>query len=264
MSAAPRTLGVLMHDSPFNRALCGALLSSLERQALPLSLLLVLRPRRSIGRGLARRVIGAKGSSGIQLDLPGYTRLVGEPAVRGQQEQVVRFERDHRERVLGTQDLADAATVAEVRRRGPSVLFSEGGGLLRQPFLDLFPLGVMNMHGSGPLPKYRGLGSLEFALIDRQPVTMNVHLIDSGIDTGSVLAQRTLSLTGHEKLSAIYAMLMRDSRDFIAETARAYLDGAIAPVPQDRSAGRQYFEPHPVLEAYAERRFRSPGSSNPG
>jgi methionyl-tRNA formyltransferase len=127
---------------------------------------------------------------------------------------------------------------------------------LRQPFLDLFPMGVVNMHGAGPLPGYRGLGALEFALIDRQPVTMNVHVIDAGIDTGPVLAQRPLPLTGQEDLPQIYARLMRDSRDFIAETVRKYLDGAIAPVPQPIGAGCQYFEPHPLLAAYAERRFR--------
>jgi len=68
------------------------------------------------------------------------------------------------------------------------LIFSEGAGLLRQAFLDLFPIGVLNMHGAGPLPLYRGIGALEFALIERHPVTMNLHLIDEGIDTGPLLA----------------------------------------------------------------------------
>ena len=262
MTAASRTFGMLMHDSPFNRALSGGLLAALERYAVPLSTLIVLRPQRSIGRALSRRFVPVQGSSGIALGLGGYTRLVGEAAIRSQQEHLARFERQYPDRVIVTGDLAEAATVARIRERAPALLFSEGGGLLRQPFLDLFPMGVMNMHGAGPLPEYRGLGALEFALIDRRPVTMNLHLIDSGIDTGPLLAQRPLSLTGEEDLSTIYALLMRESREFIAERTRAYLDGVIAPVPQDPAAGRQYFEPHPLLAAYAERRFRGVRSAS--
>src|SRR6185436_5533376 len=97
---------------------------------------------------------------------------------------------------------------------------SEGCGLLRQPLLDVFPMGVINLHGGGPLPEYRGLGSLEFAMIDRQPIVMNLHLIDSGVDTGPLLAQQPLPLSGTEDLSTIYALLMRDSRKFVAETVR--------------------------------------------
>ena len=257
MTTSGRTFGVLVHDSPFNRALCGALLNACGRHDVPLSLLIVLRPRRSIRRGVVRRIAGAKKGVDSPLNLDGYTHLVGENVVHGQQEQFRRFETEQSERVVVVHDLGDASDLARIRERAPSLLFSEGGGLLRQPFLDLFPMGVMNMHGSGPLPAYRGLGSLEFALLDRQPVTMNVHLIDSGIDTGPVLAQRPLALTGREDLATIYAMLMRDSRDVVAETARAYLDETITPVAQDLAAGRQYFEPHPVIAAYAERRFRA-------
>ena len=140
-------------------------------------------------------------------------------------------------------------------RRGVTLALSEGCGLLRQRLLSLFQAGVLNLHGSGPLPNYRGLGSLEFAIIDGKPVVMNLHLIDSGIDTGPIVAQQELSTAGASDLSTVYALLMRDSRDFIAESVRQVLDGRLHPVPQPAGAGRQYFEPHPAIAAVAERRL---------
>ena len=265
MSATPRTFGVLTLDRPFHRALCGALLRSLERQGVQVSVLILVRQRRSIarilGQGhlrdtamrlLARRLLGSPGTTGIPLNLANYTRVIGEAAVREDQRRFARFADEHGDRVIATDDLASPGCVAAIRRAGPSLIFSEGAGLLRQAFLDLFPIGVLNMHGAGPLPGYRGVGALEFALIDRQPVTMNLHLIDAGIDTGPLLAQQALTLSGREDLPEIYARLLRDSRDFIAETTRRVLDGTLTPVPHTADAGRQFFEPHPALAAHAE------------
>jgi methionyl-tRNA formyltransferase len=164
--------------------------------------------------------MGSPGTAGIPLDLGNYTRLLGEATVREDQQRLARFVDEHRDRIIVTDDVADPGCVAAIRRAAPSLILSEGAGLLRQSFLDLFPIGVVNMHGAGPLPGYRGLGALEFGLIERQPATMNLHLIDAGIDTGPVLAQRALALSGQEDLPEIYARLMRDSRDFIAETTR--------------------------------------------
>ena len=269
MSAMARTFGVLTLDRPFHRALSGALLPALERHGVEVSVLILVRQRRSIarilGRGglrdtairlLARRVLGSPGTTGIPLNFANYTRVIGEAAVRKDQQRLARFADEHGDRIIETDDLANPGCVAAIRRAGPSLIFAEGAGLLRQPFLDLFPIGVLNMHGAGPLPLYRGLGALEFALIDRQPVTMNLHLIDAGIDTGPLLAQQALTLSGQENLPEIYAHLLRDSRDFIAETTRRVLDGTLTPVPQAAGAGRQFFEPHPEMAAYAERRFR--------
>ena len=265
----PRKFGVLTLDRPFHRALCGALLSSLERHGVEMSVLILLRQRRSIARTLARgdlgdtairllarRVLGSPGAAGTPLDLANYTRVAGEAAVREDQQRLARFEAEHGDRIIATADLADPRSVAAIRRAAPSLIFSEGAGLLRQAFLDLFPIGVVNMHGGGPLPRYRGLGALEFGLIDRQPVTMNVHLIDAGIDTGPLLAQQALTLSGREDLPEIYARLLIESRDFIAATMRRVLDGTLTPVPQATETGTQFFEPHPALAAYAERRFR--------
>jgi hypothetical protein len=54
MSQMPRTFGVLTLDRPFHRALCGALLPSLDRHGVQLSVLILLRQRRSLARTLRR------------------------------------------------------------------------------------------------------------------------------------------------------------------------------------------------------------------
>jgi folate-dependent phosphoribosylglycinamide formyltransferase PurN len=255
-------------DRPFHRAMAGALISALARHGVELSGLIILRQRRSLRRLLRRRtmlddggrilsslLLKSPGSSGLPLGLPGYVRVAGETTVKEQEALFGRFLADHPRRVLVTADLCDPAFLNRLRAMRLDLLLAEGAGLLRPPFLDLFPMGVVNLHGGGPLPEYRGLGSLEFALIDRRPVMMNLHLIDVGIDTGPLLAQQALALSGSEDLPTIYALLMRDSREFIAATVKRVLDGSLIATPKPPGAGRQYFEPHPVVAAYAEKRF---------
>jgi folate-dependent phosphoribosylglycinamide formyltransferase PurN len=267
---------MLCLDRPFHRAMAGALLSCLADHDVTPAGVILLQPRRSLRRSIRRRtlvddlgrlvsarLLGSHGTSGIPLDLTGYRRLAGEATVAAHEAAFARFIRDRRGRVIATGDLDEPDFHARLESMQLDLLFAEGGGLLRRPFLNRFPLGVMNLHGGGPLPQYRGLGSLAFALIDGQPVTMTLHLVDEGIDTGPVLAQQVLPLSGTEDLSAIYARLMQDSRPFIARTVAQILAGTLAPTPQLPGAGHQYFAPHPLVASFAERRVKNLFTGNP-
>jgi folate-dependent phosphoribosylglycinamide formyltransferase PurN len=266
MSVAPKRFGLLCLDRPFQRALAGALLDSLDRHGVELSGVIMLRPRSRIGRLVRGQIrpadvarfasaawAGRANEAGIPLGLDGYQALVGAEVVRAQRVRFRKFLLEHRDRTVEIHDPDAPASIAAVRRLRLDLVLAEGCGILREPLLAGFPAGVMNLHASGPLPQYRGLGSLEFAILDRAPIVMNLHLIDAGIDTGPILAQQELPTGPGDDLPAIYAKSMRASRDFIAATVRQMLDGHVTPRPQPRDAGRQYFEPHPLIAALAER-----------
>jgi phosphoribosylglycinamide formyltransferase-1 len=68
--------------------------------------------------------------------------------------------------------------------------------LLSERFLERFPQAVINVHPS-LLPAYPGLHAIEQALAHGEEVFgVTVHYVDAGIDTGPIIAQRSVRLPG--------------------------------------------------------------------
>jgi phosphoribosylglycinamide formyltransferase-1 len=94
--------------------------------------------------------------------------------------------------------------------------------LLTKPFLDRFPERIVNVHPS-LLPAFPGMHAVEDALeanVEKTGVT--VHLVDEGLDTGSVLRQEALPLepraTLEERIHAVeHRLLPTVVREMMAE-----------------------------------------------
>jgi phosphoribosylglycinamide formyltransferase 1 len=97
--------------------------------------------------------------------------------------------------------------------------------LLSERFLERFPKAVKNVHPS-LLPAYPGLHAIEQALAHGEEVFgVTVHYVDAGIDTGSIIAQRSVRLPGAsdpaEVLEALrpleHALLPEAVRQFVSQ-----------------------------------------------
>jgi len=68
------------------------------------------------------------------------------------------------------------------------------GQILPQSFLDIFPLGTLNVHGS-LLPRYRGAAPIQRAILAGEGLAgISIMLLDAGMDTGPVLSQKEVSI----------------------------------------------------------------------
>jgi methionyl-tRNA formyltransferase len=87
---------------------------------------------------------------------------------------------------------------------GPDLLVSFAYGRIFGPrFLALFPLGGINVHPS-LLPKYRGASPIQEAILRRDSQTgITVQRIAAEMDTGNILAQETIPLTGRETTASL-------------------------------------------------------------
>ncbi len=92
------------------------------------------------------------------------------------------------------------------------------GQILTQEVLDLFPMGVWNVHAS-LLPKYRGASPISAAILAGEAETgVTIMRTDIGLDTGDIFLQESLPIgeedtcgTLTEKLSVLGARLMPDA-----------------------------------------------------
>src|SRR4026207_1026100 len=89
------------------------------------------------------------------------------------------------------------------------------GRILPSAILSLPPRGCINVHGS-LLPKYRGAGPIQWAIINGETETgITTMLMDEGMDTGAMLLQATMAIGTDEQrggLSSRLAQLGRGSR----------------------------------------------------
>lgn len=68
--------------------------------------------------------------------------------------------------------------------------------IFKEKIINLAP--IINCH-AGKLPFYRGRNILNWALInDEKEFGISVHYVDSGIDTGAIILQRTYEITDND------------------------------------------------------------------
>jgi hypothetical protein len=157
-------------------------------------------------------------------------------------------------RIVETGPLDAPASVAAVEALRPDVLIHAGASILRAATIKLPRLGVLNAH-MGLLPAYRGVNVVEWACLNGDPVGCSVHLIDTGIDTGAVLATRAVSTAGCRDIAALRAVVDAAQIELLGSVlAEVLRTGSLPPAtPNNPAEGRQYFSMHPTLKAVLER-----------
>lgn len=113
------------------------------------------------------------------------------------------------------------------------------GLLLPPPFLFEPRFGAVNVHPS-LLPRHRGASPVAAAILAGDAVTgTTLMAMDEGLDTGPVLAQRSIALSGDERTPELTARLFALGAEMLAETLPRYVAGEVAPSPQP-SEGATY------------------------
>lgn len=92
--------------------------------------------------------------------------------------------------------------------------------ILKAPVLDAFPRRVINVHPS-LLPKYPGREAWVQALEGGEIVTgCTVHYVDSGIDTGEIIAQRQVPIMPNDTAASLHGRIQLAERELYPEVVR--------------------------------------------
>lgn len=107
------------------------------------------------------------------------------------------------------------------------------GQILKQPFLDLYPLKVVNVHAS-LLPRWRGAAPIQRALMngDRESGVC-LQVMVKKLDAGPVLGSRVIPLDDEINAFGLYQQCMEKGAELIAVDLMDYLRGNLSAVPQD-------------------------------
>lgn len=158
-------------------------------------------------------------------------------------------------------DFADPAFHGRLRAQGFDLFIHAGAGILRKPLLAVPRLGTLNTH-MGLLPRYRGMNVAEWAALEGEPVGVTVHFLDSGIDTGPILATRAVPVTARD-VAGLRAEVDAAQLALLGEVVGEIVRTGAIPPPRVQQAheGRQYFRMHAELKAVLDRRLARAASS---
>jgi len=109
------------------------------------------------------------------------------------------------------------------------------GRILPSAILSLPPLGCINVHGS-LLPKYRGAGPIQWAIINGETETgITTMLMDEGMDTGAMLLQEAIPITADDTTGTLSPRLAELGGRLLVETIARLKADTLTPQPQDSS-----------------------------
>jgi methionyl-tRNA formyltransferase len=130
--------------------------------------------------------------------------------------------------------LRDTEAVACIREWNPDlIVVAAFGQILRQDLLDLPRFGCLNVHAS-LLPRWRGAAPIPAAILAGDPETgVTIMKMDSGVDTGPILSQRSTPILADDTSQSLGKRLSLLGAELLLETLPRYLEGTLHPTPQE-------------------------------
>ncbi|MBN2553165.1 MAG: methionyl-tRNA formyltransferase [Spirochaetales bacterium] len=130
----------------------------------------------------------------------------------------------------------DPPFLEKVRSLGAGLLVVVAfGRIFRKEFLDLFPLGGVNLHAS-LLPRYRGPSPITAAILNGDRETgVTVQKLALKMDAGDILGVRSLPLSGRETAGSLSRTLAGMGAELLVSALRGLEQGRIEGIRQEES-----------------------------
>ena len=135
--------------------------------------------------------------------------------------------------VLQPETLRAPEAVAQLREWNPDLIaVAAFGQILKKDVLDLPRFGCTNVHAS-LLPRWRGAAPINAAILHGDQETgVTIMKMDRGLDTGPILAKRSIRLSRDDTVGSVTETLSQLGAGLLIETLPPYLSGKIIPQPQ--------------------------------
>ena len=140
----------------------------------------------------------------------------------------------------------DDAFVASLRALMPDFLLSfQAAQILRRPLIESASVATLNLH-FGPLPRYRGVAPIAWAIINGEASTgVTIHHIDPGVDSGAIVQAAAVPIEPADTGRSLYDKCTDAGIELFRLAWPGIRTDAPAGSPQDE-AGVLYYNRHSV------------------
>ena len=109
------------------------------------------------------------------------------------------------------------------------------GRILPEEVVNMAPAGCVNVHPS-LLPRHRGPSPVAFTILEGDETAgVSIMLLDEGMDSGPVIAQVEEAIHPDDTTESLTDRLFRKGAKLLADSLPPFLQGDIAPQPQDEA-----------------------------
>jgi phosphoribosylglycinamide formyltransferase-1 len=131
-------------------------------------------------------------------------------------------------RAFPSREAFDAALVSELHQAQVEWVVLAGFMRVLTPgFIEAFPNRIVNIHPS-LLPAFPGVNAQQQALEYGVKVSgCTVHLVDLGVDTGPILAQRALPVLDGDDVASLSERIHADEHALLVEVLQAIASGRV-------------------------------------
>ena len=136
--------------------------------------------------------------------------------------------------VVQPDSLKESEVVAQLAGIQPDlIVVAAYGQILPQPVLDLPRYGCLNIHPS-LLPRHRGASPVSAAILAGDADTgVSIMLMDSGLDTGPILAQKKAAISPQDTTGSLSGKLSDMAAQMLPDVLDRWMKGEITPRPQN-------------------------------
>lgn len=136
--------------------------------------------------------------------------------------------------VMQPDDIRNDLFIDELHELKPDLIITAAyGKILPLSILRIPRYGCINVHAS-LLPAYRGAAPVQWSIINGDTITgVTVMLMDKGMDTGDILAQKSVEIPIEMNAGRLMEILACTGASILSDTILDYCNGHIKPVHQD-------------------------------
>ena len=159
------------------------------------------------------------------------------------------------ERLTRVPSVNSPECIALLQALQPDVVVVNGTRIISKKVLAAVPCPFLNTH-AGITPLYRGVHGGYWALANGDPAHcgVSVHVVDAGIDTGSILAQAIIKPTPADNFATYPLLQLAAGLPLLAQAVAAALTGELRTRPAPEGPSRLWS--HPTLGQYLRARLR--------
>ncbi|RYF85011.1 MAG: formyl transferase [Chitinophagaceae bacterium] len=148
----------------------------------------------------------------------------------------------------------DEGTIAQLQQLAPDLVIVHGTRIIAKKVLHALPAATfINIH-AGITPRYRGSHGAYWALANHDEANcgVTVHLVDTGIDTGNILAQSKIPLTAKDNFATYPYLQLAVGLKLLKTVLEQWQRGVRPAAPNTLNSSLWH---HPTIWSYVWKRF---------
>jgi methionyl-tRNA formyltransferase len=124
----------------------------------------------------------------------------------------------------------------------PDIIAVCGTSVIKPDVFNLSRIGTINIH-CGITPEYRSADPIFWALYNNEPdkVGVTIHFVDEGIDTGNIIYQKAVGVTGDDNLSTLYIKCIKAGAELMVNAIDDLEKGEVKIIDKRNVKGKAYY-----------------------